>query len=100
MRNHMLLKLQLTAVVLLLASRTSYLRTDVVSFHEGKLPQGDSIRVAAADPSKARLFAGRVQSRGQQSQLPDIMPYLITAMFSNFHGESGVTKVVTIEMNE
>ncbi|MEI7950346.1 MAG: hypothetical protein WCI66_08950 [Gammaproteobacteria bacterium] len=56
MRNQMLLKLQLTAALLLLASCTSYLRTDVVSFHEGKLPQGESIRVAAADPGKARLF--------------------------------------------
>ena len=56
MRNQMLLKLQLTAALLLLASCTSYLRTDVVSFHEGKLPQGESIRVAAADPGKTRLF--------------------------------------------
>jgi hypothetical protein len=181
------------------------LRSDVVSFHEGNLPQGESIRVQASDPAKAqslefrsyarligaelnklgysfvedptaqttlvaevdyavelgptnvrleppmrpfvryhfhygrfydpfyfgldnyslpevvstpsylrnftmtiventearpRLFEGRVQSRGQQNQLPDIMPYLITAMFSNFPGESGVTKVVTIEMDE
>ena len=50
--------------------------------------------------ARNRLFEGRVQSRGRQNRLPDIMPYMITAMFTNFPGESGVTKVVTIEMDE
>ena len=44
-----------------------------------------------------RIFEGRVQSNGTGNQLPEVMPYLITAMFENFPGESGVTKVVTIE---
>lgn len=47
-----------------------------------------------------RVFEGRVQSRGIQNQLPEIMPYLVTAMFRNFPGESGVTKMVTLEQNE
>lgn len=46
-----------------------------------------------------RLFEARVESIGTERQLPEIMPYLITALFSNFPGESGVTKVVTIEMD-
>lgn len=50
--------------------------------------------------ARERLFEGRVQSRGIQNQLPEIMPYLVTAMFRNFPGESGVTKMVTLEENE
>lgn len=46
---------------------------------------------------RKRLFEGRVQSRGIQNELPEVMPYLVTAMFTNFPGESGVTKVVTVE---
>ena len=204
MRKRQLAKLLLLAPLMLLASCSSFLRSDVVSFHEGSLPQSGSIRVQASDPVKAqslefhayarligaqleklgysfvddpaattaliaevdysvdvgptevrldppphfvhyhfqfgrfydpfyfgfddswpqdvvstpnylrnlsmiivkgadtgtRLFEGRVQSRGQQNRLPEVMPYLITAMFSNFPGESGVTKVVTIDMDE
>lgn len=44
-----------------------------------------------------RVFEGRVESNGTESSLPEVMPYLITAMFSNFPGESGMTKMVTIE---
>ncbi len=49
---------------------------------------------------KPHVFEGRVQSRGQQNMLPEVMPYLITALFTNFPGENGVTKVVTIDMDE
>ena len=191
--------------LLLLASCTSFLRSDVVTFHEGPLPAGETIRVVATDQDKAaslefrsyarliagelekigytpivdpsapamlvasidysvengpldlqldrptplfvryhfyygrfrdpfyfgidnnwnrqvistpsyirnftlnierndepgsRLFEGRVRSVGRQAQLTQIMPYLVTAMFTNFPGESGVTKMVTIEMDE
>jgi len=41
-------------------------------------------------------FEGHVRSVGRQENLNEIMPYLVTAMFHNFPGESGVTKVVTI----
>jgi hypothetical protein len=44
-----------------------------------------------------RVFEGRVESNGTESALPEVMPYLITAMFTNFPGESGKTKLVTIE---
>lgn len=42
------------------------------------------------------VFEGHVRSIGQQQNLNEVMPYLVTAMFHNFPGESGVTKVVTI----
>ena len=51
----------------------------------------------AAQPE--RLFEGRVESIGAKRQLPEVMQYLITALFANFPGESGVTKVVSIEMD-
>lgn len=47
-----------------------------------------------------RVFEGRVESNGLESALPEVMPYLITAMFENFPGESGTTKLVTIEKGE
>jgi len=43
------------------------------------------------------LFEGRVQSLGREREIAKVMPYLVTAMFTNYPGESGVTKVVTLE---
>jgi len=43
------------------------------------------------------VFEGRVQSFGRSDRLEETMPYLITALFTNFPGESGVTKTVVIE---
>lgn len=45
------------------------------------------------------IFEGRVQSIGSEKEIAEIMPYLITAMFTHFPGESGVTKIVTVEKN-
>lgn len=59
-----------------------------------------TVNIVENDDTRERLFEGRVQSRGLQNQLPEIMPYLVTAMFRNFPGESGVTKVVTLERDE
>lgn len=42
------------------------------------------------------IFEGKVKSYGIQDSLTEVMPYLIDAMFQNFPGESGVTRVVTI----
>lgn len=42
------------------------------------------------------IFEGKVKSYGRQSDLTEVMPYLVDAMFQNFPGESGVTRVVTI----
>lgn len=43
------------------------------------------------------IYEGRVQSVGRENEIAEIMPYLITAMFTHFPGESGVTKIVTVE---
>lgn len=43
------------------------------------------------------LFEGHVKSIGREQNINQVMPYLVEAMFNNFPGESGVTKVVTIQ---
>lgn len=43
------------------------------------------------------VYEGRVYSNHHKQDLPDMMPYLIAAMFDNFPGESGVVKSVTFE---
>ena len=51
------------------------------------------------DGSSTVLFEGRVQSQGREREIAKVMPYMITALFTNFPGESGVTKIVSIEKN-
>jgi hypothetical protein len=68
-------------------SRSNYLRTLLVNIERN-------------DENRERLFEGHVQSSGIQNLLPQVMPYLVTAMFQNYPGENGVTKVVTIERNQ
>lgn len=51
-------------------------------------------------PDRTVLFEGIVTSTGRESNLHEIMPYMVTAMFTNFPGESGITKVVTLEKNK
>ncbi len=53
--------------------------------------------IVEADPDGEVLFEGRVQSVGRENEIAEVMPYMITAMFTNFPGENGVTKVVTVE---
>ncbi len=55
------------------------------------------MNILKADGNHDRLFEGHVESNGTEISLPEVMPYLITAMFTNFPGESGKTKLVTIE---
>lgn len=55
------------------------------------------LNIQKADGEHERVFEARVESNGNENSLPEVMPYLITAMFENFPGESGTTKVVTIE---
>jgi hypothetical protein len=45
-------------------------------------------------------FEGRVHSVGREQEIAKVMPYLVTALFKNFPGESGVTKVVEIERED
>ena len=44
------------------------------------------------------MFEGRVESVGKDNRLPEVMPYLVQAMFTDFPGTSGVTKQVTIDL--
>lgn len=53
---------------------------------------------AAPDGGPGRVvYEGKVQSVGRSDRLAEIMPYMIHAMFINFPGESGLTKMVTVE---
>jgi Domain of unknown function (DUF4136) len=45
-----------------------------------------------------KLFEGRVESTGSDNRLPEVMPYLVQAMFTNFPGNSGVTQRVKIDV--
>lgn len=47
--------------------------------------------------SDATLYEGHVFSHHHKQNLPEMMPYLVAAMFDKFPGESGVTKRVTFE---
>ena len=46
------------------------------------------------------LFEGRSVSEGRGRNLPEIMPFLVEAMFTNFPGESGVTRTVRVELED
>jgi hypothetical protein len=43
------------------------------------------------------LFEGNALSTAYRDRLPEVMPYLVSAMFTNFPGQSGSTEVVRIE---
>lgn len=53
----------------------------------------------SAEPGKSgeKLFEGRVESEGTDNRLPEVMPYMVKALFSNFPGQSGVTQHIVIE---
>src|SRR5688572_7963309 len=50
--NMIKLSLATAGLGLLLSGCTNLLKSDVVTFHEGPLPDGETIRVVAADPEK------------------------------------------------
>jgi hypothetical protein len=56
--------------------------------------------VRIGDSGREILFEGEVVSVGRDRRLPEIMPYLVQAMFTNFPGESGVTKEVVIKLSD
>ncbi|MEO0411122.1 MAG: DUF4136 domain-containing protein [Pseudomonadota bacterium] len=47
---------------------------------------------------KEVVFEGKVESVGRDNGLPEVMPYLIEAMFTDFPGQSGVTKEIVVEV--
>jgi len=46
------------------------------------------------------VFEGRALSEGPTREIAKIMPYLVEAMFRNFPGQSGMTKVVEVEAED
>ncbi len=56
----------------------------------------DIVKTAGGD----KLFEGRVESVGADNRLPEVMPYLVQAMFTNFPGNSGVTQRVKIDVKK
>ena len=59
-----------------------------------------TLKVNISRANGESLFEGHVDSVGQDHNLNEVMPYLVKAMFNNFPGESGVTKVVTIQKDD
>lgn len=55
---------------------------------------------AEAGKPGTRLFEGRVESEGTDNRLPEVMPYLIKAMFTNFPGSSGITQHIDIKKED
>lgn len=56
-----------------------------------------TIRATPGGERGSVVYEGRVHSVGRSSRLQEIMPYMIEALFTNFPGESGLTKIVTVE---
>jgi Domain of unknown function (DUF4136) len=48
--------------------------------------------------SNEKLFEGRAESIGSDNRLPEVMPYLVQAMFTGFPGNSGITQRVKIDV--
>jgi hypothetical protein len=59
----------------------------------------DIERASGSDKGQ-RLFEGRVESRGRDNRLPEVMPYLIEALFKDFPGQSGITQRIIIKEDE
>ncbi|MEM6681320.1 MAG: DUF4136 domain-containing protein [Pseudomonadota bacterium] len=52
----------------------------------------------ADDKPNTVVFEGRVESVGRDKRLPEVMPYLVEALFTDFPGESGVTSKVKVKV--
>ncbi len=46
------------------------------------------------------LYEGEVKSTGRNSNLHEVMPYMVQALFTNFPGESGASERVSVEIPE
>lgn len=62
------------------------------------------LQIVRADLSREdpewMLFDGRVESRGKNERLNEVMPLLVQALFAEFPGPSGETTEVTIKLDE
>ncbi|MGD1956172.1 MAG: DUF4136 domain-containing protein [Sphingomonadales bacterium] len=52
---------------------------------------------ATANSAREVVFEGSVESNGRDNNLPEVMPFLVEAMFTDFPGTSGVTREVKIK---
>ena len=68
----------------------SYIRTVYTSRLEMKIRRANG----------ELLFEGNALSNSFQDRLPEVIPYLIDAIFTNFPGESGSTEVVRLERSD
>ncbi|WP_281299982.1 MULTISPECIES: DUF4136 domain-containing protein [unclassified Iodidimonas] len=59
-----------------------------------------SVRMTLAmlNPQDEVVFEGRADTTLNNTNLPEAMPYLVQAMFTNFPGESGRTQKVELEL--
>ena len=51
-------------------------------------------------PERKVIFESSIASTGREKNLSKIMPYLVVAAFTNFPGESGISKIITIEKDQ
>tara|TARA_R110002096_G_scaffold415163_1_gene616619 strand:- start:5784 stop:6428 length:645 start_codon:yes stop_codon:yes gene_type:complete len=51
-------------------------------------------------PDRKVIFESSIVSTGREKILNKIMPYLVVAAFTNFPGESGISKIITIEKEQ
>lgn len=77
-----------------------YAEPDIRSYVVYSRKLAMDIERVGPDGKPQRLFEGRVQSQGGDNRLPEVMPYLIEALFKNFPGPSGVTETVKIPMQK
>jgi Domain of unknown function (DUF4136) len=57
-----------------------------------------NVDIARGGKDGEQVYQGRLESPGRDNRLPEVMPYMVQAMFLDFPGQSGVTRKVTIEI--
>ena len=58
------------------------------------------MEISAANNPGVNLFESRVISEGRSNRLEEVMPLMVDAMFQEFPGPSGVTREVTIDLED
>lgn len=58
------------------------------------------LEVIISQPDENVIFEGRVVSKGRTTQLVNVMPYLVEALFTGFPGESGELIRVSIKEDD
>lgn len=57
-----------------------------------------NVNIARAGKDGEKLYEGKLESAGRDNRLPEVMPYMVQAMFRDFPGQSGITRKVVIEI--